>query len=205
MGPYKGLQWWGSSMPSCHLLCVSWAERVRWTLISTAELLWRESPKKPGREFCFLPFFCSNKDIPSLWDNYAYEKITGIYPSVVSCSCTIVMGPWSLQPSFFLPAHVAEIEEADMANKTGVIQIHNANSEISNWVTTHKSEALEPLNLSVQVKHGVSVCISFTAHDTQCPVWHCLVHSLRNKRTSTLLRWNRCCKEGGKNISKQLL
>ena len=49
-------------------------------------------------------------------------------------------GVLKLQPSSFLPAHAAELSQAH----TGVIQIHNANSEISIWVATHKSEALEP-------------------------------------------------------------
>ena len=92
-GTIKLLQWCGSSMQSCHLLCVSWAEPVRWIVTATDELLWMESPKKPGREFCFPPFFCSNKDVSSLWDNY--WKITGVHPPVERCSCTVLMGPWS--------------------------------------------------------------------------------------------------------------
>lgn len=128
--------------------------------------------------------------------------IAGVHPPVVSCSCTILMGSWSCSHLPLCQPTLLRLRSQEKKAHTGVIQIHNANSEISIWVTTHKSEALEPLKLPVQVKHGPSVCISFTAPYTKCPVWHCLVHSLRNKRTSTLLRCHRCWKEGGNKYFK---
>lgn len=103
-------------------------------------------------------------------------------------------GALKLQPSSFVPAHDAELRSQRKKAHTGVILIHNANSKISIWDITHKREALEPLKLPGQVEHGASVCISLQ-HNTKCPVWHCLVHSRRPKRTSGLLRWHSCWNE----------
>ena len=156
-GTIKLLQWCGSSMQSCHLLCVSWAEPVRWIVTATDELLWMESPKKPGREFCFPPFFCSNKDVSSLWDNY--WKITGVHPPVERCSCTVLMGPWSCSHLLWASPCCWVEEPEEESTHWGY---SDSQCKLWNFHLSHHSQKWGPgaLKLPGQVEHGPSVCIS---------------------------------------------